>query len=159
MREELGKTIDDKEYRFLQMVPEDAVRVSLRLMKIAGLQVGGALGALKLEPGGAAAKGDFDLDMKLLGVSIGKMFQQINEEETIDTMKKMLTSVLFNGTPLKMDHSNFQGKTLHLFKVVTESGRVNFSDFFAGSSGIVGKLKEAMSTMLERQTSTGHTGD
>ena len=155
--DEQGNVIEHK-YMFTQMRPEDAARVSIRLMKIAGLQVGGALGALQMEPGGIQKDKEIDVDMEILGASIGKMFQQIEEDESIDTFKKILTSVLYNGKPMRMDHPNFQGETMHMFKVLIKAGRVNFQDFFAASSGVVGVLKKLVATTLDRVKSSGVTG-
>jgi len=155
---DLGEEGGEVTYIFTQMKPEDATRVALRLMKIAGLQVGGALGSLQLKPGGVQ-NSDFDMDMELLGQSIGKMFQQIDEDETIDTIKKLLGTVLCNGKPMTINHLNFQGRTLHLMNVVQTAGRVNFSDFFDASSGVLGKVKAVIESTLKKATSTGPTGD
>ncbi len=150
---------EEVEYIFTQMVPEVATRVAVRILKIAGLQAGGAIGALQLKEGGLQASKDMELDMQLLGDAIGKMFTQVNEDETIDTFKKLLNSVLFNAKPLNMNHPNFQGNTLHLMAVVMEAGRVNFSDFFDASSGVLGVLKARIAETLNRVTSSGPTGD
>ena len=162
MRQQDEKTFQVGErqvkYQFTQMVPEDAMRVALRLMKIAGLQVGGAVGALQVKPGGIQDQ-DLNVDMNILGESLGKMFQEINEDETIDTFKKLLGSVVFNGKPMTMDHPNFQGQTMHLFSVLMEAGRVNFSDFLDASSGVVGVLKQVVQKTMAKATSTGPTGD
>lgn len=164
MKEELTTTVKasgeiEHEYIFTQMKPEDAARVSIRLIKIAGLQVGGALGALQMEPGGIQKDKDIEINMELLGQSLGKMFQQIEEDESIDTFKKLLGSVLYSGKALSLNHPNFQGQTLHMFKVLTEAGRVNFKDFFDESSGVVGTLKNLVTTTLDRVKSSGPTGD
>ena len=144
-------------YVFVQMIPEEATRIAIRLMKIAGLQIGGAIGSLQMKPGGIQEK-DFDIDMEILGQSLGKMFTEISEDETIDTFKKMLTSVLYSGKPMTMNHPNFQGHTMHLFNVIMESGRVNFADFFDASSGVVGIIKNVMKSTLNKVTATGPTG-
>ena len=158
MKEELGETIGEHEYIFTQIKPEDAARVAIRLMKIAGLQVGGALGSLQMEPGGFQKDKEIDVDMEILGKSIGVMFQQIEEEETIDTLKKLLSSVLYSGKPITINHPNFQGETLHMFKVITKAGRVNFQDFFDASSGVVDVLKNLAVTTLGKVKSSGATG-
>lgn len=146
-------------YLFTQMVPEEATRVAIRLMKIAGLQVGGAIGSLQISPKGIQGQEEMNVDMDILGQSIGKMFQEINEDETVDTFKKLLNSVLYNGKPMKINHPNFQGQTLHLLNVLMEAGRVNFSDFFDASSGVVETLKKVVNMTLAKATSTGPTGD
>lgn len=159
MQEAMEEEIGGHNYLFTQMKPEDAARVAIRLMKIAGLQVGGAIGALQMEPGGIQKDSEMNIDMEILGKSLGKMFLEIDEDESIDTFKKLLHSVDFNGKPLKMDHPNFHGKTMNMFKVLTKAGRVNFSDFFEESSGVVSILKNLVTTALDRVKSSGATGD
>lgn len=159
MREELSEKIGEHEYIFTQMMPEEATRVALRIMKVLGLQVGGAIGSLQVKPGGEQEDNDLNIDMELLGKSLGVMFQQIDEDETINTFNKLLSSVLYNGKPLKMNSVHFQGKTFQLFKVITQAARVNFADFFEESSGVVGQLKNAYNIIRERITSGGNTGE
>ena len=157
MKGQSTQNIDGKQYIFTQMGPKDAVRIVVRLAKVMGKPTGGAIGSLDLE--GTKKRGGSEVDMKSLGDALGSLFDKVEEEETIDTIEKLLGTVMFEGQSLHMEHPHFQGKTLHLFKVSKKALQENFSDFLAGSSGVIGALKAKFNTILASQTSVGTSGD
>ena len=152
--------VGENEYEFLTMNAEDAVKITLRLSKIFGVGAGKALGALETIPGGSEnGLLDKDINIDKLGDAVAILFDRVNEDEAVDTIKKLLSSVMCNGTSMDLNHVNFQGKTLHLMVVVKKSMEVNFADFFDAASGIVGKLQNLLDMIRERHPSSGQSGE
>ena len=149
--------IDDKEYEFTMLDPESALKVTLRIAKLSGQPIGGAIGSIELVPG--AQLEDMKLNPKLLGDAISKMFEKIDETETIDTFKIILSSIYFGGKPLDLQHHNFHGKTFHLVKVFKAGMEENFTDFFGGNSGVAKVLKGFLDSIQALRTVTGQSGE
>lgn len=147
--------IDGKKYLFTQLDPRRAARVYAFLLNKFGGTLGKALGSVK----GGKGLLDADVDMKQLGEAVEHLFSSFDDDSTIQHMDTLLSCIIFNGERMNLDHLNFQGKMLHMSKVLKKSLEVNFSDFLEGSSGIAAKLKAMFSTIQARQTSTGSSGD
>lgn len=135
-RQEDRVEIDGKKYLFTQLDPRRAAKVYLFLTSKIGGTLGKALGAVK---GGKLM--DADVDMKDLGAAVENLFLTLDDDRTIEHIDSLLSSVLFGNENLSLDHINFQGKMLHMTKVVKKAVEVNFADFLDESSGLGAKLK------------------
>jgi hypothetical protein len=150
-------TIDDNKYTFSQLDPRRAAKVYAFLLGRFGATVGDAIGALgKLK--GFKSIQDADLDMSKLGSALAKLFQSMDDDKTLEHVDTLLSSVLFEGSNMNLDHINFQGRMKHLTKVTQKALEVNYADFLEGSRGIVEKLKATVTLIQGKQTSTGSSG-
>lgn len=155
-RQEDTVQIDENTYLFTQLDPRRSAKVYLFLMSKIGGTVGKAIGAVK-------GKGSFmeaDVNMKDLGDAVQHIFANLDDDATMGHIDTLLSSVLYKGKNLSLDNLVFQGKMLHMTKVVQKSVEVNYSDFLGESSGVVQRVK-AMFRRLNQEspTSTGSSGD
>lgn len=137
MREHKTVKIEKKEFLFTQLDPEDALKVLIWLTKSIGGSVSRSLGAF--ESVQQAIDGKFK--MGDLGVLLGALFDQMDEKETIEKLRILLSSVTHDGSDLEVNSPVFYGETLLILKVAKEALEVNFKSFLGGISGVLGKAK------------------
>jgi hypothetical protein len=159
MKQEINYNIDGKEYVITQIAPSASIKILIRISKILGKPIGGAIGAMQFKPEKKNSILNDTIDTKLLGEAVSRIFENLNEDETIDTIKLVLSGVYFSGQALNMEHPNFHGNILHLIKVYTKAMEVNFSDFFGEISGVLKRIRETMLIKLGKLASNGQSGE
>jgi hypothetical protein len=156
-RQEDTVQIDQQKYTFTQLDPRRAAKVYLWLTGITGSTVARSMAAVEKKAGKGLL--DSDVDFQKLGSAIQDALATLDSERTIENVDVLLSSVLHKGEPLSLDSLQFQGKMLHMTKVVQKSVEVNFSDFFDVFRAKFGaKLRGVMTTILDPRTSTGGSG-
>lgn len=157
-RQEDTVQIDDQSYLFTQLDPRRATKVYLWLTGITGGVIAKSMGAVKQQDGKSLL--DADVDFSKLGDAIQSALLTLDDDRTIENFDVLLSCVLHGGKRLSLDSLQFQGKMLHMTKVVTKSVEVNFSDFFDVFRAKLGGSLRGLMTMIQgRQTSTGGSGD
>lgn len=132
--QDANKTINGREYYVVQMTPDKAIPIQLKLTKI----LGGSIGKL-----GAAMKGDFSQQAEALGESVTALFENASEEEIFALIKKVVTTAKVDGERIDIA-IHFQGEYLaDIYKVFFWVLGVNFSSFFGanGLDGFLGRMK------------------
>jgi len=128
MRETAKQTVDGLTYEFWQLDPEkacDDLFILVRNFVGPLAKVIGSAGTESVEKL-MSAKVDFD--------KIGDAFMAaapgINKDEIKQLYRDILSVSMFEGQTLSWNHPNFQGKPLHLQKVIWKGLVANFGDFF-----------------------------
>lgn len=165
MKAEVRKVIDGKTFVITEMSPRRAFPVYTWLMSLIGKTAGGAAGAIK---NFKDVKGLEDLfnnanvDLGKLANSLAQSIQSIDDNPKVEAhVDALLSCAVCDGAECSLDSVVFQGKMILVTKVVVESMKVNFSDFFEGSGGVGGIMSKAMTsqdTMSDTQTSEMKTG-
>jgi hypothetical protein len=143
MRQEVKQIIDEEEYTFYQMNPEDSLKLLTKLAKMLGISIGKALSG---SPGDSLESAlDTNLDV---GKLIGGIAERLDEDEVMIIVKMSLSQVMHSGkgelSKPTVFNEVFKGKIAHMLKVVTAALKVEYSDFFGGSldlKELIGKVK------------------
>jgi hypothetical protein len=151
MKSATTKRIDGNEYEFFQLGPRDAIRTVTKLVKVLGPAFTKAAGGTKIPNGGSI----LDADVDLAG-AMSILSDKLDEDEVIGIIETMFEVTFFKGQKLNFEHPNFQGAPMHLLKVVLESLKANFDDFFVVASG--GLSRVTSDTTPASSTSTLGSG-
>jgi hypothetical protein len=143
MREEVKKKIDDEEYTFFQMNPEDSLRLLTKLTKLLGMSMGKAL------TGNGINSMEDTLDTNIdIGALIEGIANRLDEDEVMNIVKMSLSQVIHTGqgeiSKPQVFNNIFKGRIAHMLKVVSSALQVEYSDFFGGSldiRGLIDKVK------------------
>lgn len=140
MRGNVVKEIDKETYEIWHLPAELAITTLTKLTRIIGEPMGKAMGGLESSSGSLM---DANVNFNIIGHAIGLLASRLDENEVmliIKTMLKYVHKKESNGKLRECDlELDFQGRIMHLFKVVQASLEFNYSDFFAG---IKSRLKE-----------------
>ena len=143
------KIINGRTYYVIQMPPEKAFLIQLRLTKI----LGGAIGALapaltansKMDNGQRAAT---------MAGAIGALFANATEQDIFNLMAEVVTTAKVDGARIEIN-KHFQGEYLSdLYKVFFWVCGVNFESFFGagGLQGLLDKFLLKMASELNSQS-------
>lgn len=145
--------IDGTEYEFYLLPVKEQLRLSTRFFKLGLAPIGKLLAAVASQKGKLADifKTDFDF-----GAVLGLIADRLDEEEVLQIVESLLTSVRIASKPVTLD-GNFQGKLTVLFKVLGEALQENFADFFAELKDLIPVVRTTAMTP-DPQTSTGPSG-
>lgn len=137
MRTIQDRTIDGLTYSVSQLPASRGLEM---FGKLAGL-----LGPAALE---ALAKGaSFDKDLQTLAPAAVMLFARLQPGDLTAIAKELLGPATVDNTPLeKQFEVHFQGRILHLFKVLVFAIEVNFGDFFDVLGAFGGKSKAPASS-------------
>lgn len=149
------QVIDGVKYEFTILSPRDSAPTLLWLMGVTGASAGKVIAGVSGLDKGIDAK----LDEKAIGSAIEHAFLSLDSPRTIDHIDKLLSSVMAGGQVMSLDSLQFEGKLLHMLKVVKVSAEVNYSDFFGGLSGVAGLVGKITATIRGRAQSSGSSGD
>lgn len=142
------KVINGRTYYVVQMPPEKAFLIQLRLTKI----LGGAIGVMA--PALAASnKMDNGSRAATMAGAIGALFANATEQEIFQLMAEVVTTAKVDGERIEIN-KHFQGEYLSdLYKVFFWVCGVNFESFFGagGLDGLLSKFKTAMANELNSQ--------
>ena len=132
MRTMETRTIDEHCYTVSQLPASRGLEM---FGKLAGL-----LGPAALE---ALAKGaSLDKDLKTLAPAAVMLFARLQPGDLTAIAKELLGPATVDNAPLeKQFEVHFQGRILHLFKVLVFAIEVNFGDFFDVLGAFGGKSK------------------
>ena len=144
---------------FTQFGPKEGVRLGIRVGKLIGAPIGKIFAGIKKIGDSGSPMDDLDFDFSEIGPAVEKLFDNIDEDQALDTIERLLTPVLWNGSPLKWGSGCFEGDPLFVAVIAKKSAEVNFTDFFVVASGVKEKLAKVLSTIQAKQKSTGGSGD
>ena len=139
-----AQTIDGHVFEVWQLPAKRAVRLALRLAKMAGpvlmplLQV--ALGAQVKDgskPGAAGAVGALlGMDASTMTPAVESFFTRCSEQDLDFLQSEMLGSTTIDGAPLWPQYDiAMQGQLLTIFKLLWFALQVQFSNFSLGQPG------------------------
>jgi hypothetical protein len=119
-------------------------------------KLAGLLGPAALE---AIAKGaSLEKDLQTLAPAAVLLFSRLQPGDLSAIAKELLGPASVNGTPLEPTfETHFQGRILHLLKVMVFAVEVNYRDFFAALGGL-GALLKAPGNSAGSATSSGPSG-
>jgi len=140
-------TINGRQYYVVQMAPERAIVLQLKLMKI----LGGAIGTLApaLTPN---SKTDGMGRTAAMAGAISALFSNATEEEVFGLIRDVVSTAKVDGARIAVNE-HFQGEFLaDLYRVFFWVLGVNFSSFF-GAGGLDGLLDKFRRTMLQELAS------
>jgi hypothetical protein len=113
------RMVDGLTYEISKFSATKGVRMLTRLASLLG------------EPIGAFTEGG--LDKKITGDMVSRaakaLFERLDENQAEKTVKDLLENVRCDGKAIQFD-THFQGRILHLFKVLKEVLEVQYGDFF-----------------------------
>lgn len=143
MRNAEKRTIDGNKYEFFQLPPKQSMRVLTKLLKVAIAPLGKAMGSVKGGKSEVDSILDRDIDFDALSTALSELSNRLDEDQVIEIFTSLMeySHCLDGGgsaTNLSWEHPNFQGRVLHLIKVMKASVEVNYSDFFKGASDALG---------------------
>lgn len=143
-----SKTINGRQYYVVQMAPERAIVLQLKLTKI----LGGALS--KLAPAlSSKAQVDGAGRTAAMAGAIGALFANATEEEVFGLMREVVCTAKVDGQRIAIN-DHFQGEYLaDLYKVFFWVLGVNFASFFGagGLEGLLAKFRQVMTSELASQ--------
>lgn len=145
---EESKTINGRQYYVVQMAPEKAIVLQLRLTKI----LGGAIGALAPALT-KSANLDSTARTAAMAGSVAALFANATEEEVFALIASVVTTAKVDGARIVIN-DHFQGEYLgDLYKVFFWVLGVNFSSFFGagGLDGLLSKFRQAILQELASQ--------
>lgn len=142
-------------YSFTQLPAHEAVDVHMFLTSVFGDLIGGGLQAIT---GGGGIE-NMDIDTSKLGQALMGALRKENRAEAKEHIGTLLKSVRFNANGLSLNDGHFDGKIMHLYKVLGMAMEVNFSDFLEELGGVLEKGRKLLATIQERRTSSGSNGD
>lgn len=134
------QVIDQHRYEFTELGPREAFPIYLWLVALVGATGKDAAGAIKSWKdirGIADLFNAANVDMAKMIGALGQALGRLNDPVIVGHVDVLLGAVLLKGTPLSLDHVNFQGKMVHLTKVLIQSVKVNFSEVFHSSGDLV----------------------
>jgi len=130
---------------FEQLRPSKSLKMLRWLGKILSGTAGGAVKSLNgssIEELSKLTEDDIKLD-KVCNI-IFDLFDKVEEDELIEKLNLLFSSVEVNSEQLEVDHMMFQGETTLIFSVAKEALGVNFSGFFGETSSVFKKLKASI---------------
>jgi len=140
----------EKEYSclFAQLSPSKSLKFMMFLTKVVGGSTAKVIGSLN---GGSiqdlANINDDQIDLEKIGDAIFGLFDRVDEDEVIEKLNLLFSSVSIEGEQLDVDHLIFQGQPTLIFKLAKEAMAVNYSSFLEGISSAIkklsGKIKKA----------------
>jgi len=137
------RTIDGKEFMITKLGVEDSLKVLIWLTKSVGGSLTQGLGEFqslaKLDDGSAD-----NIDLSKFSEVLETLFQKIDEKETLDKIKILLSCVSHKTINLTFDSPILVGEPLLALKLAKESMGVNFKSFLGGLSGVAEKVKETV---------------
>lgn len=159
--QEETKTINGRHYYVMQMAPEKAVLLQLRLTKI----LGGAIGALAPALDSKASADGAGRTAAMAG-AVSALFANATEEEVFGLIRELVCTAKVDGQRISINE-HFQGEYLaDIYKVFFWVLGVNFSSFFGagGLDGLLDKFRRVMLSELASQQqqpppSTHSSGD
>ncbi len=146
----VGKT----KYQFTQLSADEALDVHMFLTSIFGDLIGGGLQALTGDK-----VSDMDIDTSKLGQALMGAMRKDNRAEAKVHINTILGSVRHEANGLNLSDGHFDGKIMHLYKVLGVALEVNFSDFLEEIGGVLEKGKKVLAMIQARRTSGGSSGD
>lgn len=142
------KIINGRTYYVIQMPPEKAFLIQLRLTKILGGAIGVMAPALT-----ASSKLDGGQRAAAMAGAIGALFANATEQEIFNLMAEVVTTAKVDGARIEIN-THFQGEYLSdMYKVFFWVCGVNFESFFGvgGLEGLLAKFRLAMAKELSSQ--------
>jgi len=148
MREIEERTIDGHVYAVSQLTASRGLEMFGRLAALIGPA------ALEVLARGAS----FDKDLATLAPAAMALFARLKPGDLSEIAKELLAPATVDGKPLeKQFELHFQGRIMHLFKVLLFAVEVNFRDFRDALGGLVASQK-APGRSEGSSTSTGTSG-
>lgn len=149
-------SIQDKsdfiEYEIRNLPTTQSLRVLNRINRLMLAPIGSIVSNLELN------KAQSVLDSKLNVESACKLLSENMEEETVIKTIKELVSCATLGTGMQIDFDiHFEGRLMHLFRLVTAILKVNYQDFFDGLTALKDTVAKAVAKA--GQASTGSSTD
>lgn len=133
------KEINGREYYVVQMPPDKAIPIQLKLVKI----FGGSVGML-----GGAMRGDFAQQAEALSRAMTELFKNASEQEIFALLKEVTETAKVDGERVQFS-TTFAGEHMaDCYKVFFWVLGVNFSSFF-GERGLSGFLTQFRTTVTE----------
>jgi len=131
MKEPVERTIDGRVYTFYRMSPMKSVEMIPKILNLLGPGLVEALNSKGLV-------GDVNV-----GALVGGLFGKLDSNNLKDIVNGMLEQVHAKGKGEVSQHFDelFTGDVKHLFKVVFEAMKVEYSCFFVGLPGFDGVIK------------------
>jgi hypothetical protein len=153
-------SIQDKtdfiEYEIRNLNTTKALRILNRLNRLMLAPIGSIISNLDLKNASSA------LDSKLNVESACKLLSDNMDEDTvIQTIKELVScATLGTGMPIEFD-IHFEGRLMHLFRLVTAILKVNYQDFFDGLTALKDTVSKAVAKAVKKasQASTGLSTD
>lgn len=141
-----NRTIDGKEFVIVKLGVEDSLKVLIWLTKSVGGSLAKGLGEFQ----SLASKDDGeDIDLSKFSDTLDKLFEKVDEKETLEKIKILLSCVSYETQNLHFDSPVLVGEPLLALKLSKESMGVNFKSFLGGISGVGEKLKATAAIMSE----------
>ena len=142
MREKVIQRIDEEEYTFYQMNPEDSLRLLTKLARLAGVSIGKALIGNSVEE---SLEDTIDKSINI-GTLIENIASRLDEDEVMQIVKMSLSQVTHSGegevSKIQVFNSIFKGRIAHMLKVVAAALKVEYSDFFVEGLDIKGLINQ-----------------
>lgn len=133
------KEINGRTYYVVQMPPDKAIPIQLKLVKI----FGGSIGLL-----GSAMRGDFTQQADALGRAVTELFKNASEQEIYALLKEVTETAKVDGERVKFSTTFAGDHLVDCYKVFFWVLGVNFSSFF-GERGLSGFLTQFKATVNE----------
>lgn len=133
----ISREVDGIEYGFEQFGTRDAIKTLVRISKMMGKPLVLSIGAFKGK--------DKPLDLSILANAASILFDTIDEIETLSLVEKLCggDKVLCAGAKINFDR-HYEGRILHLFKVLNTALEVQYGNFFDALSAFVGAQNPAV---------------
>lgn len=130
---------------FTQLSPSKSLIFMMYLGKMLGGSAGKVIGAFNgsslQEISGLKEE---NINLEKIGDAIFGLFARLDEEEVINKLNLLFSSVSLNGETLDVDHLMFQGEPGLIFKVAKKALEVNYKSFLDGNSGLIGKITKTL---------------
>lgn len=100
---------------------------------------------------------DEDISLEKMGEALSGFLDKLDDDDFIEKMNLLFSSVDTNGEVLTVDHLMFYGEPMLIFKVAYKALGVNYSSFLQGNS-VLKKLVKSVKLIkdskdsLEKQT-------
>jgi hypothetical protein len=136
---------NDKEFKleFSQLRPSKSLIFMKWFGKIAGGSLGSAFGFFKEESN--------DYDFNQIGKIIFDSLDRVDDDEAIEKINLLLSSVEHEGTPIDIDYHMFEMDLTLLPKVIKVALEVNYKRFLQGKNGIIEKIKGTIKVLKDTQ--------
>lgn len=135
------RTIDGKKFVIVKLGVEDSLKVLIWLTKSVGGSITKSLGQLQSL---TSLKDDEEVDLSKFSDVLEKLFDKIEEKETLAKIKILLSCVSYETQNLHYDSPVLVGEPLLALKLAKESMGVNFKSFLGGISDVGAKLKKTV---------------
>ena len=140
--------INGRTYYVVQMSPEKAIPVQLKLVKVFS-------GSLTILAG--AMRGNFQGQAEALGEAISKMFENSSEEEIFALLKQVTETAKCDGKRISFGETFSGDHLVDCYKVFFWVVGVNFSSFFGerGLNGFLQKFQAMVTETIKRNAQKG----